>query len=525
LAATGVATIRGAVVALALLAGGAAAVAQQSPPAGGREAELEERLRRMEEANRAILERYEALEGRYDALARRLEAVETPAPRAPVPPPSPSPRAARPAAGGADADPAAPDSTSIPRSGGDGGKSVPLDARFGNGFELLSDDGEFQLQFHNETQVEARIFEQPDQDPVRTGFFLPRQRIFFNGRMTRKLDYMVSINRGFREFNVLDAFANYHPDDRFQIKLGRYMTPFNYEQYAVQNMWLINPERSLFTANYGLNRNLGLMIWGVDVADRVDYAVGIFNGPRNSFEDQNDAKDVVAYVNARPFHPGGGLLKDLNLGGSLAQGSQDDPGQPTALRVATNASNAPGAASAAPAFLVFNNGVIERGDRRFGTIHLAYFGGGLSVLAEWDRGRVSYADGRDGVPTDLPVSAYSVAVGTFLTGERPERRTIVEPLRPFNLRHGEFSPGAIELAARYSFLEVGDEVFTAGLADPALWSDQAYTTDVGFNWYPNRYLKFYFDWQHAVFGSPVQFRPGASQLTSDLFWLRMQLYF
>ena len=26
------------------------------------------------------------------------------------------------------------------------------------------------------------------------------------------------------------------------------MTPFNYEQFAIQNMWLFAPERSLFTA-------------------------------------------------------------------------------------------------------------------------------------------------------------------------------------------------------------------------------------------------------------------------------------
>ena len=31
---------------------------------------------------------------------------------------------------------------------------------------------------------------------------------------------------------------------------------------AVQNMNLLAPERSLFTANYGLNRMLGAQVWG-----------------------------------------------------------------------------------------------------------------------------------------------------------------------------------------------------------------------------------------------------------------------
>ena len=51
-------------------------------------------------------------------------------------------------------------------------------------------------------------------------------------------------------------------------------------------------------------------------------------------------------------------------------------------------------------------------------------------------------------------------------------------------------------------------------------------TDVGFNWYLNKFVKIYFDWEHAMFAQPVVYRPGpALQKTSDLFWLRMQVYF
>jgi len=33
------------------------------------------------------------------------------------------------------------------------------------------------------------------------------------------------------------------------------------------------------------------------------------------------------------------------------------------------------------------------------------------------------------------------------------------------------------------------------------------------------------NWEHAVFDQPVQYRPDALQKTSDLFWLRFQLFF
>ena len=61
-------------------------------------------------------------------------------------------------------------------------------------------------------------------------------------------------------------------------------------------------------------------------------------------------------------------------------------------------------------------------------------------------------------------------MGYFLTGETQERRTILEPRRPFSLRPGEFGPGAWELIFRYSALELDRDVFDGGLADPELWS-------------------------------------------------------
>ncbi len=52
-----------------------------------------------------------------------------------------------------------------------------------------------------------------------------------------------------------------------------------------------------------------------------------------------------------------------------------------------------------------------------------------------------------------------------------------------------------------------------------------FTTDIGFNWHINQYLKFYFDWQHAEFNQPVSYNVNKRQLTSDLFLARIQLFF
>ena len=86
-------------------------------------------------------------------------------------------------------------------------------------------------------------------------------------------------------------------------------------------------------------------------------------------------------------------------------------------------------------------------------------------------------------------------------------------------------PGAWARQGRFSSLNVCREGFTGGLADPNLWTNNLYTVDLGLSWYLNEYAKIYMNWEHAVFGEPVVYRPGGLQKTSDLFWLRFQLFF
>src|SRR5256885_13137138 len=105
--------------------------------------------------------------------------------------------------------------------------------------------------------------------------------------------------------------------------------------------------------------------------------------------------------------------------------------------------------------------------------------------------------------THLPIQSFYVQAGYFLTGETRSSVGIVKPLRPFDLRQGQFGIGAWELTGRYNLLDIGNEVFTRGLADPNLWANRVNMTDVGFNWHLTQYLKFLFTWEHAMFTNPV----------------------
>ena len=113
--------------------------------------------------------------------------------------------------------------------------------------------------------------------------------------------------------------------NELRLTVGRFKTPFTYDFYTYKNWQLLSPERSLFNVNFALNRNIGLMASGQLGDDRLEYAVGVFNGPRNSFRDTNSAKDVVAFLNLKPWKGADG--KNFNMGGSVSYGRQDNPSE------------------------------------------------------------------------------------------------------------------------------------------------------------------------------------------------------
>ena len=196
-------------------------------------------------------------------------------------------------------------------------RRLPRQGVLSKGLPFQTEDEEFGVQFHLESQIDARIWGQRDQLPGNSGLFLPRQRIFFDGNITKRIEYEFSINRGLGgTVNILNAFINLHFNDRFELKFGRFFTPFTYDQYAISNYWLPTPERSVFTTNVGLGRQIGLMGWGYLFDKRLDYAAGIFNGSRNSFESLNNGVDFVGFLNTRPFQESESLefARFLNLG-------------------------------------------------------------------------------------------------------------------------------------------------------------------------------------------------------------------
>lgn len=504
-----------------------------SSPEASREAKLEERLKRLEDANNRLHEqlnsdrensarRYNALESRYRELQRRLG----------------EPRPA--AEAETEATPAEGETmgrrSHLGRPGELGRASptreLPLNARFGDGFQLASEDDEFDLRFHVLDQTDAKLFIPNDRTFGKSGLYVPRVRVYFEGRLTRFWDYEVSLQRSLEgAWDLLDGNINFHPSDAFQLKFGRMLVPYSFDWFDHLEQYFIAPERALFPLNFGLSRQAGLMGWGHSQDGRLDWALGGFNGHLTGLADNNPNQEAVGYFNARPFllserFP---ALRNLNVGASGAIGEVARNEGPLPLRTSVQAAeNDEATTDASAVFLNFNEGTFYQGNRLFGAVHMAYYYRGLSFESEWNFGefQMTRAGLRD--KPEVPVQGFHAMLGYFVTGEQVERRTTVVPVRPFRpLAGGGWGPGAIEPFVRFSQLNLGSILFRDDLADGNLWTRDVAMVDLGVNWYPNRWIKVYLDWQHAAFGSPVLVNEakGVFSRSTDLLWVRGQVYF
>ena len=280
--------------------------------------------------------------------------------------------------------------------------------------------------------------------PPRSGLYVPRVRVYFEGRLTRPFEYTVSLQRSVDgNWDLLDGFLNFRFSDAFQVRFGRTLVPYSYDWYDHLEQYFITPERGLFPLNFGLSRAAGVLAHGDLREGRLQYAVGGFDGHAVGVADDNNIRDAVGYLNLRPFvqseqWPG---LRHLNLGGSIFGGKQIVPQQPLPLRTSLQSSENAAAASAASAtFLEFLPGVSPLGNRAAGALHLAWYHRQLSLESEWQAGRFQfYKLGHPGL-TNLSVRGFHTTLGYFLTGETVIDRVHCDPLAPPEFPGGTVRP-------------------------------------------------------------------------------------
>jgi phosphate-selective porin OprO/OprP len=152
--------------------------------------------------------------------------------------------------------------------------------------------------------------------------------------------------------------------------------------------------------------------------------------------------------------------------------------------------------------MVDTGALSAQSDAVFGT-ELAYIAGPLSFQGEWAYAQISDAAtgaGRTARKGSLGFNGGYVQLSYFLTGETRNydksfgvfNRNYVTPFTNFwaKARDGggvTFGPGALELAVRYSYLNLNDGPIDGGVLEGLT---------VGLNWYLSSNLKFQMEWVH-----------------------------
>ncbi|HEY7985415.1 MAG TPA: porin, partial [Methylophilaceae bacterium] len=359
-------------------------------------------------------------------------------------------------------------------------------------------------------------------------YFLRQVRPILSGTLFKDYDFLFVPDFGQGKTVIQDAYINANLQPWFQIEAGKQKTPFGLERLQADADGAFI-ERGL-TNDLVPNRDIGAQLHGGFDNNKFTYALGYFNGVADSSSsdsyttpdfDNNDNKSYVARVFATPFKDEPGFLQ--GLGGGFAVTYADFIGSGTGVNATTaqsiSQSNLPSYKSALGQLSVFNyrtaaagatTGTYANGSQVRWSPQAYYYNGPFGILGEYVR--VDQDVARDVTGTNrrdsLSNDAWQVVGSWVITGE-DEGYTRPTPKSPFNLNAGGW--GAWELVARYTELNIDDKAFagfgpgTAAVrqarsyADPTTAISKASAWAVGLNWYLNKDVKVYLDYEQTSY--------------------------
>jgi phosphate-selective porin OprO/OprP len=369
--------------------------------------------------------------------------------------------------------------------------TAPLAANWQDGFVVQSANGDYRIQFGAVAQTDGR-FSVDDPLPITNTFTVRKARPIVSGRLARYFDFRLMPDFGSGTPVILDAYVDTRFSPAFRLRVGKDKTPVGYE-LLIGDANLFFPERTLAS---GLvpNRDIGFQAQGDLAGQRVSYSAGVFNGVPDGVTsstdvDTNGSKDVAGRVVVQPFRSAtptaaGGL--GFHFGASAGQQLGPVPSYRTSI---------------GQTYFSYATGVTANGARRRLAPAVFYYLDSFGAFAEYIGS--SQHVSRAGLTNEISNQGWQVTAAYLLTGESASAGTI-RPRRSFDPPNGQW--GAVQLLARYSRLEVDDEVFANGLAAAGA-SQRAAAVTLGVNWYPTSFIKWYATYERTMFDGAGAPRP------------------
>ncbi len=321
-------------------------------------------------------------------------------------------------------------------------------------------------------------------------------RFGFDGILGKALEFKINSDWSKGSVALQDAYLDIKYAPGLKARIGKFQVPLEWERF-VSPSDLLFYDRAL-PAQIGPNRDVGAQLFGAFASDRVQYAVGVFNGgadASNLNNDANDDKDLYGRIWTLPLKGVSEYVDGLGIGFAANAGFHANS-TPSGYKVTSGNSFfswkaadtvdgigyrfAPQAQWTFGPFLAYGEWIqsvqeIKRGITVVATDSIGKSSTNKGVVYRYNKTTLGVFN------QDLSVSAWQAALSWVITGEDANVAG-VSPRHPFNPTTGDV--GAFEISARVSGLSVDDKAFTnANFADSTVSARSVLTYGAALNWH------------------------------------------
>lgn len=326
---------------------------------------------------------------------------------------------------------------------------------------IESADGNYKFSLGGRIHLDAAAYDE-DGAAMENGFLFRRARLVANITVHKNWHFKTQYDFAENSVGFADAYVRYTGFDGIRITAGQFHMPFSLEELTSSNNMTFM-ERAAPTV-FAASRQIG---FGVDLRRSMYTASAAVYG--RNVGDSVTGDDPLAVGGRVTFSPINEKGRLIHIGGAVAYEWTDDA---DTVRVRQRPESRVDGAR-----LVDTGAIIDaRSQLKYG-VELAGIYGPFSLQGEYMGSNVKR---RTGMPS-VDLSGFYVMGSWFLTGEsRRYSGGAFSSVTPNN------DMGAIELAARYSTLDLNDTGVVSG--------GEMENITLGANWYINRNVRMMFNY-------------------------------
>ncbi len=428
-------------------------------------------------------------------------------------------------------------------------KKLPVFEAGEGGFKISSSDKKHQVRIRGAVQTDGRFYVEDNQYKATDRFELKQARVWLEGYFFKDIYFKIMPDFAASSNIVPDGYLDYAYHPTASLLVGKFKPSISLERLQGDSDGTFL-ERA-FPTYLASNRDVGIQLHGafskpgyktetvagpIDAKNTFIYQIGVTNGsgddgsPNNDAKDTDDNKEVNGRLFAHPFqHTGYSWLEGLGLGvaGSVgnpnaqALKAQATPlGRTTYLDYASTYKGTVGGVANTAFTAPTADGATNR------IYPQAYwFSGPFGAIGEYVIS-TQHLSGKNinnkSVNVKQSNKAWQILASYVVTGE-DNSFAGVKPIQNFDPLKGKW--GALQLAARWSELDIDNDTFT--VIDPSKSATKARAWTIGANWYLNSNAIIRADYENVSFdgGAGTSSSKVTDRPSEQVFATRFQLSF